>query len=139
MTNIEPSELYNLVVDLKYKKRDARSFRYLVDRAVRRIHDNEVFPMTNSVRDMLEVYDIFPGEYMSRSEKQKYNTILKSNEVGDHIMIEHMYSVKKIINDLLKMELPDDFSVAVDHVKDYLVEKTHCVMKLTYAEKEMHG
>lgn len=139
MTNIEPSELYNLVVDLKYKKRDARSFRYLVDRAVRRIHDNEVFPMTNSVRDMLEVYDIFPGEYMSRSEKQKYNTILKSNGVEDHIMIEHMYSVKKIINDLLKMELPDDFSEAVNQVKDYLVEKTDCVMKLTYAEKEMHG
>jgi hypothetical protein len=139
MRNLESSDLHNLVVDLKYKKRDARSFRYLVDRAVRRIHDYEVFPITETVREVLEEYDIFPGEYIGTPEKQKYNKILKSKGFEDQIMIEHMYSVKKIINGLLELVLDNDFTTASDQVRDYLIEKTDCVMKLTYAEKEMHG
>lgn len=139
MNNVDTSEIINLVVDLKYKKRDSRSFRYLLDRAVRKIHDHEIFPITPAVKEVLRDYGIPHGEFMSKNEKQKFNKILKKKGFEDSIMIEHMFSVKKIVDGLMEMELSDFIYDAAKQVEDYLTDKTDCVMKLTEFEREMHG
>ena len=59
--------------------------------------------------------------------------------VRDIVTIEHLYSVKKMVDDLLSMREKFDDKTDDKVVYEYLVNKTHCVYKFYKAEKELHG
>lgn len=138
---MDNSTLKNLTIDLLYKDREDKNYKYILDRIIRRIHENELFPMTDKLQEVLIENDLYEGkDLISQKDMRRYNKKLYSNsflDVKDTIQIEHMYPIKHMVRDLMSMELDKDLSTATDQVRDYLKNKTHCIFKLKYIEWDM--
>ena len=139
--NMDNSTLKNLTIDLLYKDREDKNYKYILDRIIRKIHENELFPMTDKLLEVLVENDLYEGkDLISQKDMRKYNRGLYSNSFTqdkDTIQIEHMYPIKHMVRDLMNMKLDNDLSIATDQVRNYLIEKTHCIFKLKYVEWDM--
>lgn len=135
------STLKNLTIDLLYKDREDKNYKYILDRIIRRIHDDELFPMTEKLKNVLREYNLYNGEELiSQKDMRRYNKKLyqlRFSKEKDPIQVEHMFPVKHIVRDLMGMKLDSDLSIATEQVRDYLANKTYCIFKLKYIEWDM--
>ena len=115
------------------------NIRYLMDRLLRRVHDASEFGMTPLAEKHLKEFDLYESETFGKYKKTKYNRELKKIGFHDSLMIEHMYSVKKMVNDLFNLKDKFDGINDTSIVLNYLENKTDCIMKFSKLEKELHG
>ena len=140
MNQFELSDLRFLTLTVKDNELTSL-IKYTITHSIRKIHDGMKFEMTDNLTNLLKEYDLFETELVSKSQRQKYNKVLKKMGINDEVMIEHMISVKTLVDGmwLLKPSLSDNLEIATNQVKDYLEENTNCIIKLKHLEKELHG
>ena len=135
---ITPEDLENLVYAIGAPNITSNE-KYYMDRRLRRIHDASEFGMTDLVESKLKEFGFYESDTMGKYQKTKLNRELKKVGFGDSIMIEHMYSVKRMVEDLFNLKSEFDGINDTKIVLDYLENNTDCIMKFTKLEKELHG
>jgi hypothetical protein len=137
LDNLTIEDLNNIVIVVKYKTVVTPLLKYTITHMIRKIHDGEKFGMTESVIETLKEYGLFETETISKSQRTKFNRLLKKLGFNDEIMIEHMISVKTIVEGLFKLQLDGTNDESI--VREYLESNTNCIIKLKHLEKELHG
>ena len=135
---IETEDLQNLVHYLKVPNINGNS-RHILDRFIRRIHSVNEYKLTDLVKSKLKELNLFKSQYLTNTQRQTLNRKFKQIGFEDKLTIEHLYSVKKMIDDLIFLREKFDGKVDEDLVYEYLVNKTYCVYKFDIAEKELQG
>lgn len=140
MNQFQLSDLRFLTLTVKYNE-PTSLIKYTITHAIRKIHDGMKFEMTDNLTNLLKKHNLFETKLVSKIQRQQYNKNLKKLGINDEIMIEHMISVKHLVEGLwkLKSSLNDNLEIATSQVKDYLEENTNCIIKLKHLEKELHG
>jgi hypothetical protein len=131
------SEALTLLTIIVASKLNGSYTRYALTHLIRKIHDGEKFGMTETVIETLKEYGFFETETISKSQRTKFNRLLKKLGFKDEIMIEHMISVKTIVEGLFKLQLNGTNDESI--VREYLESNTNCIIKLKHLEKELHG
>lgn len=135
---ISNEDLENLVYSIKVPNITSNE-KYFMDRRIRKIHDASEFGMTDLVESKLKEFGFYENDTLTKYKKTKLNRELKKIGFGDSIMIEHMYSVKKMIEDLFQLKFKFNGVNDTQIVFDYLEKNTDCIMKFTKLEKQLHG
>jgi phage terminase large subunit len=135
---IETQDLQNLVHYLKVPNINGNS-RHILDRFIRRIHSVNEFKLTDLAESKLKELNLFKSQYLTNTQRQKLNRKFKQIGFDDVLTIEHLYSVKKMIDDMILLREKFDGKIDEVLVHEYLVDKTYCVYKLDIAEKELQG
>jgi hypothetical protein len=135
---IETQDLQNLVHYLKVPNINGNS-RHILDRFIRRIHSVNEFKLTDLAESKLKELNLFKSQYLTNTQRQKLNRKFKQIGYDDVLTIEHLYSVKKMIDDMILLRERFDGKIDEILVREYLVNKTYCVYKLDIAEKELQG
>jgi len=128
--SVSDSDLLGLIHILRlYGKNLSKTWSYTITHLIRKIHDQEYFPVTDMVKK--ELNEITLNKY----QRQKINRRLEN----DSLMIEHMTTVKRIINILIKFEYSKNDLDAIKEVRDLLEKNTNCVIKFAIKEKDLKG
>jgi hypothetical protein len=135
---IKETDLENLVHYINVPNITSRS-KFILDRCIRSIHASNEFEITELVEIKLKELNLYKTSKLSRSKAQTLNRKLKKNGFNDFLTIEHLYSVKKMINDLIILRDNFDGKSDTQIVYEYFVNKTNCVYKFDKAEKELQG
>jgi hypothetical protein len=135
---IKQEDLENLVHYVKVPNVTVMA-RHILDRTIRRIHSRNEFGVTDLVETKLKEFNLYKNQPLTKSRMTGLNRKLKKMGFDDIVTIEHLYSVKKMVDDLLSMREKFDDKTDDKVVYEYLVNKTHCVYKFYKAEKELHG
>lgn len=115
---------------------------YGITHMIRKMHDGLEFEMTDKLTSILKKHKLYETKLVTKYQRQKYNKSFKELGILDQVMIEHLISVKNMVEGLwdLKEQLPtNNFDEANKQVNDYLIKNTDCIVKLKYLEKELHG
>jgi hypothetical protein len=135
---IKKEDLQNLVHYLKVPNINGIS-RHILDRFIRRIHSVNEFELTDFAQSKLKELNLFKSEYLTNTQRQKLNRKLKQIGFEDVLTIEHLYSVKKMVDDMISLRERFDGKIDEGLVYEYLRNKTYCVYKFDIAEKELQG
>ena len=108
-------------------------------RMIREIHDKEFFELTPALRSLLEEIGIYETNIVNKSHRQRYNRELKNRNINDEVMIEHMISVKTIVNGMINLNMTGNEIDDIKNIRHFLETNTNCVVKLKNKEKELHG
>jgi hypothetical protein len=140
MNNFDLTVLRDITIDIKFKENKPYT-NYTLTHGLRWAHDRMKFGMTDNLINLLKEYNLFETELVSKSQRQRYNKNLKKFGINDEVMIEHMISVKNLVEGLweLKSSLNDNLEIATYQVREYLEQNTNCIIKLKHLEKELHG
>lgn len=135
---LNSEDLQNLVHYIKVPIITGNS-RYILDRFIRKIHARMEFNITETVETKLKELNLFKTQSLTKSQMTTTNRKLKKIGFNDSVTIEHLYSVKKMVDDLILMR--DTFDGVTDEnvVYEYFISKTHCVYKFHTAERDLQG
>lgn len=127
---VEDSDLHGIVKIIKlYQNGFSSLWRYTITHLIRRIHDKQYFNSTELV------YKTIGIDKMNKSERQKWN---RENKF-DSLMIEHLITVKTIVNKLSNLTLKNDDKESIQLVRNIIEENTKCVVKFRTKEKHLVG
>jgi hypothetical protein len=112
-----------------YDKNLSKTWRYTITHLIRKIHDQEHFPVTEMVKNELNIVSL------NKYQRQNLNRKLEN----DSLMIEHMIAVQSIIKTLTQFEFSNNDEIAIKEVRRLLEENTNCVIKFAIKEKELKG
>ena len=127
---VEDSDLHGLVKIIKlYQNGLSPLWRYTITHFIRRIHDKQYFKSTELVNRTIGI------DKLNKSERQKWN---RENKF-DSLMIEHLITVKTIVNKLSNLTLKNDDKKSIQLVRNVIEENTKCVIKLKIKEKHIVG
>ena len=127
---VEDSDLYGVVKIIKlYKNGFSPLWRYTITHFIRRIHDKQYFKSTELVNKTIAI------DKLNKSERQKWN---RENKF-DSLMIEHLITVKTIVNKLSNLTLKSDDKESIQLVRNVIEENTKCVIKFKIKEKHLVG
>ena len=127
---VEDSDLYGVVKIIKlYKNGFSPLWRYTITHFIRRIHDKQYFKSTELVNKTIGI------DKLNKSERQKWN---RENKF-DSLMIEHLITVKTIVNKLSNLTLKSDDKESIQLVRNVIEENTKCVIKFKIKEKHLVG
>ena len=105
---VEDSDLHGIVKIIKlYQNGFSPLWRYTITHLIRRIHDKQYFNSTELV------YKTIGIDKMNKSERQKWN---RENKF-DSLMIEHLITVKTIVNKLSNLTLKNDDKESIQLVR----------------------
>ena len=138
MESLRDIDVYNFVIDVKYKKLDS-NVRLGITRILRDIHDKELFGMTDKLKSVLKEYNLYQEDYIKKTHRTKYNRELKKLGFDDEIMIEHMIAVRVIVDGMFDLTLDDSMDIACNQMRKYIEDNTHCIAKLKNTEHELQG
>ena len=128
--SVSDSDLLGLVHILRlYGKDLSKTWTYTITHLIRKIHDQEHFPVTDMVKKELNEH------ILNKYQRQKLNRRLEN----DSLMIEHMTPVQSIINNLIKFQYSKNDTDAITEVRSLLEENTNCVIKFAIKEKDLKG
>ena len=124
------SDLHGIVKIIKlYQNGFSPLWRYTITHLIRRIHDKQYFKSTELV------YRTIGIDKLNKSERQKWN---RENQF-DSLMIEHLITVKTIVNKLSNLTLKNDDKESIQLVRNVIEENTNCVIKFKIKEKLLVG
>jgi hypothetical protein len=127
---VEDSDLHGIVKIIKlYQNGFSSLWRYTITHLIRRIHDKQYFNSTELV------YKTIGIDKMNKSDRQKWN---RENKF-DSLMIEHLITVKTIVNKLSNLTLKNDDKESIQLVRNIIEENTKCVVKFRTKEKHLVG
>ena len=72
---------------------------------------------------------------MNKSERQKWN---RENQY-DSLVIEHLITVKTIVNRLSNLTLKTDDEKSISLVRNVIEKNTNCIIKFKIKEKHLVG
>jgi hypothetical protein len=128
--SVNDSDLLGLVHLLRlYDKNLSITWRYTITHLIRKIHDQEHFPVTEMVKNELNIH------FLNKYQRQNWNRKLEN----DSLMIEHLIAVQSIIESLIKFDYSNDDKTAIKEVRSLLEENTNCVIKFAKKEKKLKG
>jgi hypothetical protein len=128
--SVSDSDLLGLVYLLRlYGKNLSKTWSYTITHLIRKIHDQEHFPVTELVNKELN------ETYLTKYQRQKWNRKLEN----DSLMVEHMISVQTIIGILVKHTFSNNDEVAIKEIRSLLEKNTFCVIKFAIREKDLQG
>lgn len=127
---VEDSDLHGLVKIIKlYQNGFSPLWKYTITHFIRRIHDKQYFKSTELV------YKTIGIEKLNKSKRQKWN---RENQF-DSLMIEHLITVKTIVNKLSHLTLKNDEKESIQLVRNVIEENTKCIIKFKIKEKHLVG
>lgn len=127
---VDDSDILGLVKIIKlYQNGFSSLWRYTITHFIRRIHDKQYFKSTELVNKTTGI------DKLNKSERQKWN---RENKF-DSLMIEHLITVKTIVNKLSNLTLNNDDQEAIQLVRNVIEENTNCVIKFKIKEKLLVG
>ena len=127
---VEDSDLHGIVKIIKlYQNGFSPLWRYTITHLIRRIHDKQYFNSTELV------YKTIGIDKLNKSERQKWN---RENQF-DSLMIEHLITVKTIVNKLSNLTLKKDDEESIQLVRNVIEENTKCIIKFKIKEKHLEG
>ena len=128
--SVSDSDLLGLVHLLRlYDKNLSKTWRYTITHLIRKIHDQEYFPVTEMVKNELHI------ESLNKLQRQNWNRKLEN----DSLMIEHMITVQSIIKTLIQFKYSNNDKSAIKEVRRLLEENTNCVIKFAIKQKDLKG
>lgn len=128
--SVSDSDLLGLVHLLRlYKKNLSKTWRYTITHLIRKIHDQEFFPVTDMVKNELNI------ESLNKLQRQNWNRKLEN----DSLMIEHIITVQSVIQSLLQFEYSNNDKIAIKEVRKLLEENTNCIIKFAVKQKDLKG
>ena len=135
---ITEQDLENLVHYIQVPNLNGNS-KHILDRFLRRIHNLNEYELTEFAKNQLKDYGLYTSNKITQKNKTKLNRELKKQGFNDSLMIEHLYSIKNMIGDLVKLKEKFNGVINTQILHQYLEEKTYCVYKFKINEKELHG
>lgn len=128
--SVSDSDLLGLVHILRlYSKNLSKTWSYTITHLIRKIHDQEQFPVTEMVKKELN------EDLLNKYQRQRLNRRLEN----DSLMIEHMITIQSIINILIKFKYSKNDTEAIKEVRSLLEENTNCIIKFAIKEKDLKG
>lgn len=128
--SVSDSDLLGLVHLLRlYNKNLSKTWSYTITHLIRKIHDQEFFPVTEMVKNELNI------ESLNKLQRQNWNRKLEN----DSLMIEHMITVKSVIQTLLQFEYSNNDKIAIKEVRKLLEDNTNCVIKFAVKQRDLKG
>jgi len=109
-----------------------------IERAIRDIHSQVEFPLTDKLKEQIHNIGETPPEKMSVKSKQHLNRKFKELGVNDQIQIEHMISVKNIIKEIWDLKKKNS-NPTPEMIGILMNQNTNCIYKLRKKERELHG
>lgn len=127
---VEDSDLYGLVKIKKlYQNGFSPLWRYTLTHFLRKIHDKQYFKVTPLVKKTIGI------DKLNKSERQKWN---RENQY-DSLVIEHLITVKTIVNRLSNLTLKTDDEKSISLVRNVIEKNTNCIIKFKIKEKHLVG
>jgi len=109
-----------------------------MERAIRDIHSQVEFPLTDKLKEQIHNIGETPPEKMSVKSKQRLNRKFKELGVNDQIQIEHMISVKNIIKEIWDLKKKNS-NPTPEMIGILMNQNTNCIYKLRKKERDLHG
>ncbi|WP_395805601.1 hypothetical protein [Daejeonella sp.] len=128
--SVSDSDLLGLVHLIRlYGKNLSKTWSYTITHLIRKIHDQEHFPVTDMVKKELN------ADSLNKYQRQKLNRRLEN----DSLMIEHMIAVQSIINVIMKFQYSKNDNDAIRELRSILEANTNCIIKFAIKEKDLKG
>lgn len=144
MNQINKDTIFNIVVDLKIKKRQGPDFNKILSLLIRHITEyKQNYKITPLLKEVLDDFELYDRDEIDMIKMRLLNSKLKKagyKSVKSAIQLEHWKDVLTMRTELLSIKFSNDVLPTEDDiikVESYFKDKTHCFFKLSEKEHNL--